>query len=179
MKAKTEIKRVGKHQRYPKNTKKFAVGGATDDDEYSLDNLSFGQAFNAVRNMVPDAKTFMWRGKKYSTAMAATKKATPTSSKDMDEVQVTARSPAVQKRDAYDPLAHYGREDINWEDVSPALTPSKAPVKDSVMPKTSYSRSPNYDLFRKITQGATPPPGYYSRSGGGMRKGGKVKRKSC
>ena len=66
-------KRIGKYQRYSKNVKRFNAGDAVDsgDDDLSLDNLSFGQAFNAVRNMVPDAKTFTWRGKKYSTAMAS------------------------------------------------------------------------------------------------------------
>lgn len=104
MKSKKEIKRVGKYQRFPKDTKKFLKGGETSDDDLSLDNLSFGQAFNAVREhlksqgMDPNAEVFTWRGKKYSTAMAAPKPVT-----DPSAEPVNARAEQVFKNLGYKP----------------------------------------------------------------------------
>ena len=156
--------------------KKYAKGGGdTDDGELSLDNLSFSKAFNAVRQWKkdrgddPNSGTFTWRGKKYSTKMASEKSKPATQKEDLPEVTVSARTPAAQRRDAYDPLENYGRVDVDWEALSPALSPSRPRSRSAVAPTDLRGKS-DYSMFDKIRQGGKPAAGYY-----GMRKGGGVK----
>ena len=76
----------------------------------TIDDMSFGQAFNAKRLELGEGKTFTWRGKKYTTD---TKKPAAKSAAKADDAPATGRSVAFEES----------------RDVTPASEKSSAPKK--------------------------------------------------
>lgn len=76
----------------------------------TIDDMTFGQAFNAKRRELGEGKTFTWRGKKYTTD---TKKPAAKSAAKVDDAPATGRSVAFEES----------------RDVTPAREKSSAPKK--------------------------------------------------